>query len=257
MNILGTERTVRAFRRSDFRKFIREHMDTRRIVFSSVGNVPMEKVIRLAERYLGSVPAMRSQRKRKWFSGYQPRERELMRPVKQARCAIGQTAYPMRDERRSALYMLTSILGGSSMNSRLNMALREKRGYVYSVGAQYIPFTDVGLFVISFGTEPGQLKKSVELVHDELRKMRDERMGVKQLAAAKEQLLGHIAMAEENNMSFMMMMGRNLLDLGRVTTLDEIFQRVRDTSAAKLQELANDVFAEEKLSYLRMLPGKE
>lgn len=254
MNILGTERTVRSFKRRHFRQFIKEHLDTRRIVFSSVGNVSMEKVAKVAEKYLGSVPRMHTTKKRKLFSGYKPNEVVLTRPVKQARCAIGQLAYNMKDDRRGTFYMLTNILGGAGMNSRLNMALREKRGFVYAIGAQYVPFTDVGLFVISFGTEPGQLTKSVGLVLEELRKMREDRMGVKQLAAAKEQLLGHIAMAEENNMSFMMMMARNLLDLGRVTPLEEIFDRVKNTRAIQLQEIANDIFDERKLSFLRMQP---
>lgn len=214
----------------------------------------MEKVIRLAEKYLAPIPKMRARKKRKSFAGYKPKEVVLQREVKQARCAIGRTAYNLSDERRGTFYMLTNILGGSGMNSRLNLALREKRGFVYSIGANYVPFTDVGLFVITFGTEPSQLNKSIALVGEELRKMRDEKMGVMQLAAAKEQLLGHIALAEENNMSFMMMMARNLLDLGKVTTLDEIFDRVKNTKAVQLQELANDIFKEDKLSYLRMEP---
>ena len=76
------------------------------------------------------------------------------------------------------------------MNSRLNLSLREKHGFVYSIGSQYIPFTDTGLFVISFGTEPGQLQKSIKLVNDELRKLCEQKLGVKQLAAAKEQIWG-------------------------------------------------------------------
>ena len=86
--------------------------------------------------------------------------------------------------------LLSNILGGSGMNSRLNLSLREKHGFVYSIGSQYIPFTDTGLFVISFGTEPGQLQKSIKLVNDELRKLCEQKLGVKQLAAAKEQIWG-------------------------------------------------------------------
>src|SRR6185436_7706824 len=136
--------------------------------------------------------------------------------------------------------------------SRLNMALREKHGFVYSIGAQFVPFTDVGLFMISFGTEPTQLKKSIELIKLELKKLQDEKLGVKQLASSKEQILGQIAMAEENNIGFMMMMARNLLDLGRITSLEEIFERVKKTSAVDLQALANEMFDEDKLSVLRM-----
>src|SRR5258706_2316481 len=252
MNILGTQKTVKAFQRKDFREFVKKHVDTRRIVFSSVGNVPMEKVVALAEKYLGRVPKLVSRTTRKKFTGYKSKDITLKRNVKQARCAIGRTAFHSSHERRTPFFMLPHILGGGGMNSRLNMALREKHGFVYSIGAQFVPFTDTGLFVISFGTEPTQLKKSIELVKQELQKLKDEKLGVKQLAASKEQILGQIAMAEENNIGFMMMMARNLLDLGRITSLEEIFERVKKTSAVDLQELANTMFDENKMSVLRM-----
>jgi len=254
MNILGSEKTVRNFKRKDFQEFVKDHLDTRKIIFSVVGNVSMEEVVRLAEKYLARVPRVISRKVRKPFSGYKPNEVILKRDVKQARCGIGRTSYKLSDQKRGTFYMLTNILGGGGMNSRLNMALREKYGFVYSIGAQFVPFTDTGLFMISFGTEPSQLKKSIELVKAELQKMRDQPMGVKQLAAAKEQLLGQIAMAEESNINFMIMMARNLLDLGKVTRMEEMFERVKNTSAARLQELSNEMFDEDKLSYLIMEP---
>jgi predicted Zn-dependent peptidase len=256
MNILGTEKTVRSFRRSDFRQFVKEHLDTRRIVFSCVGNLPMKKVVEVAEKYLGHIPASVSKKRREKFSGYRPRQVVLKRPVKQARCAIGRTAYPINSEKRSPFYMLTGILGGTGMNSRLNLALREKHGFVYSIGAQYVPFTDTGLFVISFGTEPAQMARAIELVKVELKKLVDKPLGARQLASAKEQILGQIAMAEENNISFMIMMAKNLLDQNRVTSLEEIFERVKSTSARQLQELAGEMFNESRLSQLVMEPGK-
>jgi predicted Zn-dependent peptidase len=256
MNILGSEKTVRNFKRKDFQQFVKDHLDTRKIIFTCVGNVSMDQVVKLAEKYLGPVPRVVSRQVRKNFSGYTPKEVVLNRDVKQARCAIGRTSYKLSDQKRGTFYMLTNILGGGGMNSRLNMALREKHGFVYSIGAQFVPFTDTGLFLISFGTEPGQMKKSIDLVKKELQKMRDQPMGIKQLAAAKEQLLGQIAMAEESNISFMIMMARNLLDLGKVTRLEEMFDRVKNTTALRLQELSNEMFDEAKLSYLIMKPNK-
>ncbi len=254
MNILGSEKTVRSFKRRDFQEFVKNHLDTRKIIFSCVGNVSTEEVMRLAEKYLGPVPRVISRKVRKNFSGYKPTEVVLKRDVKQARCAMGRTSYKLSDSKRGTFYMLTNILGGGGMNSRLNMALREKYGFVYSIGAQFVPFTDTGLFMISFGTEPSQLKKSIELVKLELQKMRDQPMGVKQLAAAKEQLLGQIAMSEESNINFMIMMARNLLDLGKVSSMEEMFERVKNTSAQRLQELSNEMFNEDRLSYLIMEP---
>ncbi len=110
MNILGTEKTVRSFQRKDFRKFVDEHLDTRRVVFASVGNISVSKAVKLAERYLGRVPRIISRKKRKPFSGYKPREVVTQRETKQARVAIGRTAFKLNDERRTGFSLLTNIL---------------------------------------------------------------------------------------------------------------------------------------------------
>ena len=251
-NILGRKETVQKFKRKDFQTFIRQHLNTHKIVFSRVGNVPMTQVVQLAEKYLGRVPEMKAMTKRKKFAGYRPKQVSLQRPVKQARCAMGRPALHLRHPQRTPFFMLANILGGGGMNSRLNLALREKYGFVYSIGAQFVPFTDTGLFVINFGTEPTQLDRSIELVKQELRKLRNDKLGVKQLTSSKEQILGQIAMAEENNSAFMMMMARNLLDLDRITSLDEIFNKVKNTTATDLRNLANEMFDEQLLSILKI-----
>ena len=255
MNILGTQKTIKSFRRKDFREFIKSHLDTSRIVFSSVGNIPMEEVIKLAEKYMGHLPRVTSSIKRKAFKKYKPIEVTMNRNVTQSRCAMGRPAYSMKDDRRSAFFMLVNILGGSGMNSRLNWALRERHGYVYSIGANYFPFSDTGLFIISFGTDPSRMSKSLELIDVELKRLREESLGVKQMNAAREQLFGQIAMAEENNLGFMIMMARSILDLNRVTPIDETYKRIRETSPAILMNLANDIFDESQFSYLRMEPN--
>ncbi len=254
MNILGTEKTVRDFRRADFLDFVRNHLDTRRMVFSVVGNITMEEVIRLTEKYMGAIPRLVSHRSRKPFKSYQPNEKSLSRTVKQSRCALGRTAFTIKDPRRSTFYLLTNILGGGGLNSRLNLSLREKYGFVYSIGAHFVPFTDTGLFVISFGTEPSQLTRSIGLVKEELRKLREEKLGVRQLSSAKEQIMGQVAMAEESNISFMMMMGRSLLDINRIPPVEEIFEKIKDTTADQLRDMAAEVFDESQLSCLRMEP---
>ncbi len=255
MNILGTQKTVKSFHKKNFQHFINSHLDTRKIVFSSVGNIQMTEVVRLAEKYMGHLPSASSPIRRKKFTRYAAREVRISREVNQSRCAMGRPAYSIKDEKRSSFFMLVNILGGSGMNSRLNWALREKRGYVYSIGAHYYPFSDTGLFMISFGTEPTQMKKSLELVHGELRKLREEPLGVKQMNAAREQLFGQIAMAEENNMNFMIMMARSLLDIGRIIPIEEVYSRIRETTPLKLMELANEIFDESQFSYLRMEPN--
>ena len=76
----------------------------------------------------------------------------------------------------------------------------------------------------------------------------------RQLASAKEQMKGQLAMAEENNLSLMLSMGRSVLDLGRVPSLEEIYNQIDDITSFKLHDVAQEIFDEGKMSYLIMEP---
>lgn len=256
MNILGNPSTIKSFKRNDFLSFFRNHIDTKKIVFSCVGNLPPDKIAKLAKKYFEVDKAVRKVNRKK-SNSYQPREKELYRPVKQAKCAIGRDAYPMLHENRIPFFMLVNMLGGPGMNSRLNLSLREKYGFVYSIDAHYVSYTDTGMFAVFFGTDPKQLDKAIGLVHKELHKFCEKPLTSKQLVAAKEQIKGQLAMSEENNLSHMMMMGRSILNRGSVPTLEEIFQTIDETSAQKLLTVAQEMFDPATLSYLKMVPGKK
>jgi len=253
MNILGRTETVSSFSRKDFKEFFKQRLDTKRIVFSCVGNLPPLQVEKAFRNYFKVKPSYRTT-KRKKSGKYKPLGKELLRPVKQAKCAIGRPAYPIHHENRIPFYLLVNMLGGPGMNSRLNMALREKHGYVYSIDAHYISYTDTGMFAVFFGTKPNKLDRCIALVQQELDKFCDKTLTPRQLNAGKEQLKGQMAMAEENNQTMMMLLGRSTLDLNRVPSLEEIFEIIDETSAAKLRRVAEEMFASSGLSFLKMIP---
>ncbi|MFL5730152.1 MAG: M16 family metallopeptidase [Cytophagaceae bacterium] len=253
-NILGTEDTVKSFKRSHFNKFVRENFDTSRLIVSSVGNIPFSKVKALAERYLSNIPTIQSRHKRVLFKKYAPRIEEKKRPIHQAHCMMGAPAYGLMDDKRIPFYMLVNLLGGPGMNSRLNLSLRERHGYVYSVEASYNAFVDVGLFSIYFGTEQKHLEKSRSLVMKELKKLREVPLGAIQLHGCKEQIMGQLAMSEENKVSFMQMMGKSVLDLGEVQSLESIFKKIKSVNARQLRQIANEIFREDEFSELTYLP---
>jgi len=255
MNILGRQETVSSFTRKDFRDYFDKNLSTDKIVFSLIGNITLADAERMAKRYLEKRSLKKSPVKRKAIHVYKPSEKVLSRPVKQAKCAIGRDAYPMKHEDRVALYLLVNMLGGPGMNSRLNLSLREKYGYVYSIDAHYIPYTDTGLFAIFFGTEPKQVDRCIKLVKQELARFRDKKLSTAQLNQAKEQIKGQMAMSEENNLSMMMMMGRSVLDYKRVPTIEEVFANIDKLTPAKLQRVANDMFNEKQLSQLIIKPA--
>jgi predicted Zn-dependent peptidase len=234
---------------------MRKHLNTRKVVFSCIGNISQERVEQMAKKYLEISPLRKSKLSRKRFSAYKPKEHILDRPVKQARCAIGRDAFPLKHENRIPFYILVNILGGPGMNSRLNLALREKHGYVYSVDALYVPYTDTGTFAVFFGTEPRHLDRCIALTRKELIRLCDKPLSQRQLSAAKEQIKGQLAMADENNLSLMMVMGRSVLDFGRVPALEEIFDKIQDTTSLKLLQVAQEMFEDKDLSCLIMKPN--
>ena len=254
MNILGTPKSVGSFQKRDFQQFLKENLNTERVVFSCVGNIPLKKIERLAEKYFKNIPHYKAEKERVPFEGYTPSQEIVRRSITQAHCAIGTTAYELNNPKRLPFFMLINILGGPGMNSRLNLALREKYGFVYNVDASYHPFSDTGLFSIFFGTEKKQVERSRKLVLKEIRRLREQPLGSLQLHKSKEQLIGQLAMAEENNTSLMLMMGKSILDLDKIENLERVFERIKAISSADLMEIANDQLEENRLSHLTFLP---
>jgi predicted Zn-dependent peptidase len=254
-NILGTKESVSGFKKQDFQRFIHNNLSTEGLVFCSVSNLPFEKVLKLAEKYLAEIPTISKPRERAPFSNYLPKTVTIEKPISQAHCVLGCPAYALNDDRRIPFFMLVNLLGGPGMNSRLNLAVREKHGLVYTIDANYATYIDTGLLSIYFGTEKKQLKRTTALVLKELKKLREKQLGSLQLHTAKEQLMGQLAMAEESNMGLMMMMGKSILDQGHIDTLNEIFDQIKRTTAQDLLDIANDVLREEQLSFLNYVPS--
>jgi predicted Zn-dependent peptidase len=248
---------VKSFRKKDFLSFFKNNLSTDKIVFSCVGNISLEEVEKMAKKYLEGFKPKKAAAKRKKFKHYKAQEQILRRLVKQAKCAIGRDAYSIMNENRIPFYILVNMLGGPGMNSRLNLALREKYGFVYSIDAHYIPYTDTGMFAVFFGTEPKQLDRCISLIKKELNRFCEKPLTSRQLDSAKEQIKGQLAMAEENNLSLMLLMGRSVLDLGKVPSLEEIYYQIDETSSLKLMDIAQEIFDEKKMSYLIMEPEKK
>ncbi len=253
-NILGTKKSVRSFQQKDFIEFIKQNLDTERLIFSSVSSLPFSKIIRLANKYLKDIPACSSQRSRIKFDNYLAKTRVEKKNIQQAQCGIGTVAYHNKNTKRLPFSLLINTLGGPAMNSKLNLSLREKYGLVYSIDANYASFHDVGQMSIFFGTEKKQLYKGVDLVIKELRKLTKQPLGIGQLHKAKEQFIGQMAMGEENNISIMLMMGKSLLIHNEIETFEGVVKKIRSVNSEMLFEIANEIFDESKLSFLYFVP---
>lgn len=249
-NILGTPRHIRRFDRAMIRRFMQANYHTDQMALSIIGDLPFGRAKRLAERYLGQIPANPRPGGRVAFTPNGPEERMLKKRVFQAHCVMGATAYDIYDGKRWALYLLNNLLGGPGMNTRLNMSLREKNGIAYNVESNYQPYTDTGMFNIYFGTDKKELERAKNLVYKELDLLCTRRLGTMQLSRAKKQMLGQMALSMESPANLMMNNGKSYLLFGRTEPFEHIVKRVEAISSTELLDTANEILKPDRLSTL-------
>jgi predicted Zn-dependent peptidase len=249
-NILGTPAHLKSFSREDILKFMKKNYHPSQMVFCSAGDIPFIKLVQLSERYLSYKSPANKVQKRKNSFRYKPQVLRLEKTTFQAHCIIGNIAYGLKDNRRVALYLLSNILGGPGMNSRLNLSLREKSGYSYNIESLYTPYTDSGSLAIYFGTDLQNIEKSLNLVHRELKKIRFSKLGNLQLSRAKKQFIGQLAIAAENNEGMMLSAGKSMMVYGKVDDPEQMYKRINKLSASEIINVANEILAPDNLSLL-------
>lgn len=249
-NILGRPETIRNITGNSIRKFISSNYATDQMVFCSVGSINPGKIKNLFEKHFADVMTNTSPRRIKTSYHYAPVTREKKMDTYQNHCIIGNIGYDLHHDKRMGLFILNNILGGQGLNSRLNLTLREKRGYAYNVESIYNPYTDTGLITIYFGTDSRNLEKSIALTHAELEKLRRKPLGTLQLARARNQIKGYLARAYENHESLMLSLGKSLQIFDRIDSMPELFRKIDAVTTTELTAIAETVFDRSSLSTL-------
>lgn len=249
-NILGKPELLKRFRSEDAAAFTARFYHPANTVFFVLGNLDFRKVVRLAEKLVGDLPAKATDNRRLPPPLYTPRQLTLHKETHQAHVMIGARGYNAYDDRRTALYLLNNILGGPGMNSRLNLSLRERRGLVYNVESNLTSYTDTGTFCIYFGCDPDDLDTCTRLVHRELKRLRDTRLTSLQLLAAQKQLIGQIGVASDNNENNALGMAKMFLHYNRHESPEAVYRRIRQLTPDVLLEVANEMLDEKHLSTL-------
>jgi len=249
-NILGTPKHIKAFKRDDILKFIKNNYHTDQMVISSVGNIQFSKLVKMVEKFFGHIPASTRTSERKKPNSYKPRTQTLIKKTYQRHCVMGNIAYDLNDERRIPLSLLTNVLGGPGMNSRLNLSLRERHGLAYNIESNYTPYVDTGVFSIYFGTDKGYLDKCLSLINKEMDLLCNKKLGTGQLKRAKNQMIGQIAISSENNENLMLSIGKSFLLYNRIDSLEELYQKIENITATQLLEVANEILNKDRLTTL-------
>lgn len=252
--ILGTEKSVRSFHRKDLIKQVTKCYHPSAMVLAISSNIGEDAARRLAEEYFGLRKRQAAPQKRATFRNYKPDRVEQARAVNQVHYISGRPAFGLRDPRRFTLVLLNNLLGGPGMNSRLNLNIRERYGFTYTIESGYHTYTDNGIFYVYFATDADHYKRTRSLLHKELMVLVDKPLSERMLRQYKEQLLGQIRLSQENRLSLLLSMAKSLLNLGRVVDIQEVSSRIMSVTSQQLQEVAEAIFPDQSHTELIYMP---
>jgi predicted Zn-dependent peptidase len=249
-NILGEPDSLKKYKKENLLNFISKNYNTDQMVICSVGDVNFSMLLKWVNKYFEEHEANIRTNRREVLNGYQATVKQIDKKTYQAHCIVGNRAYAITDEKRLPLELVNNILGGPGMNSRLNLALREKHGFTYNIESFYNPYTDTGIFGIYFGTEQEKVDKSIKIIERELKLLQNKPLGILQLDRAKKQIIGQMAIGAESKSNLMLNIGRSYLLFDKVDPLDVVYEKVNAVTSTQLMEVANEVFDFSKLSTL-------
>ncbi len=260
-NILGSAENVRGFKTEDALRFTRKFYRPDNAIFFIYGGPSgeasaekQEKAIRhylekAFEKYPLEVCEKTTPRKT-FHQPYQKQELIKEQNTHQAHVMIGCQAYDIHHPLRIALYLLNNILGGPGMNAKLNLALRENNGLVYTVESSMVSYGDAGEWSIYFGCDPEDIDKCMKLVRRELDNFINEKLTDRQLSAAKKQIKGQIGVACDNRENFALDFGKSFLHYGWEKNVEALYEKIDAITPEEIQQVAQELFPANNLSTL-------
>ncbi len=249
-NILGTPENVKGFTREDIISFISKNYTADQLVICSVGNISGKRFLHLAQRYFSHFSTNTREFSRQKFISNSPKNVFLDKETFQSHCLIGGLAYDVQHANRIGLVLLNSVLGGQSGNSRLNLALRERNGIAYNLESSYTAYSDTGTITIYFGTDKVNLNKAITLIKREIKILQEKLLGNIQMSKAKKQLVGQLAMSQENHEDLMLTLGKSFLIYNKMDGLEVIYKKINAITPEQIRTIANEILDFDKLSML-------
>ena len=275
-NILGTAEQVRSFKTEDALRFTRKLYRPDNAIFFAYGDIDFKKLVRLLkksflseERRVKSEETTFGDRRESQFNSpeaqaqfniqhstfntqhsFEGQTIVMQKNTHQAHVMIGTRAYDVNDSRRMPLYLLNNMLGGPGMNAKLNLALREHNGLVYTVESTMVAYGDTGIWSIYFGCDEHDVKRCLRLVRKELDKFMQKPLSEAQLKAAKKQIKGQVGVACDNRENFALDFGKSFLHYGWEKNVDRLYKQVDEITAEQIQAVAQELFDKDRLTTL-------
>lgn len=243
-NILGSAESVRALSSEDARGFIdRFYTPTEMVVYCCDPGDP-QKNIRLVEKYLGDLAFPTAPRTHEIIPDVTRFDEVRPGDAYQANTLLGCRVFNRLDPRRFALFLLNNYLGGPCMNSRLNMELRERRGWVYTVESNVSLLSDTGTVSFYFGTDPSTVNKCIDVIHKEIDRVAQKQMSPRSFNAIREQYLGQLIVGSDQRENQAMSLAKGVLYFGKLLSMEDMARHIREVTAQEFQQMAQMVLSQ-------------
>lgn len=252
-DILGSSSDIKNITRQKLKSFVGKHYLPNNMVVSSVGDFTLAQVERKIAKNFERFEMSEVEVSRKVVPVSTQFSKELKKDTHQCHVILGSEACSYSHKDKTGLVLLNNYLGGPGLNSRLNMEIREKKGYVYGIDSSIQSYSDVGQFNMYFGVDTKNLNKTKKLVFKELQRLTDTKLSDLKLHQAKEQLKGFMAIGMESNVGLMLGLGKSYLLSDKVDTVKDIFKRIDEVTAKEIMELSNKYLHPKSMSELSYL----
>ena len=254
--ILGTKKTLRRISASpdNPRAWMALHYRPERMVEFCQGNIPASRFVRMVEKAFGDYSVSLPPDRTLSFAQEQdepPHSVSYQKHTHQTHVMLGARAYPIGHDKQLPLYLLNNILGGGSLNSRLNITLREARGLVYTIESTYTPLSDTGYWCTYFACEPEHTEQCLLVIHKELQRLISTPLSPRELRAALKQLRGQMAISAQNMENNALSMAKSVLYRNYAPTWEQTYEEIAKITPEQLQEVANEILAAENLVVLK------
>lgn len=237
-NILGLEEDLRQLNSNDCHTYLSKLYVPRNMVFFVLGNLKQQVVFHTIERYFGCLNHPMPDRKRTAPAIRPTFKTEQTISSHQAHTIYGAPICNMYAECRYALLLLNNLLGGPGMNSLLNIAIRERRGYAYTVESTTSLFSDCGIMQIYFGSDICHVKPSIRVISDIIDRLATKPMTDKALDAAKKQFIGQLVVASDNNEALALSVGKSLLYYDHIDSNETTAEHITSVTPQQLMDAA-------------------
>jgi len=253
--ILGSEDSIRLLQRKDIVACWQRHFSADRVLITAAGKLEHEALTAMVETAFADLPAPRVAWPQFPQGTCVPRIL-IEEDEEQVNCCWGNRTFPARDERNFPLAMIDAVLGDST-TSRLFQEVREKRGLAYDIGSYTMGFRETGLICATAAMSLETFPRVLELIRQEVEKLRQEGISGKELLRAKEQMKAGMALSLESTVDRMRTLATQLLTWDTVYPIAYLIDRMNQVTLEDVRQVIEEVLNLERWTFTAIGPIDE